>query len=1423
MDVGIEKKISPLIEHQFPAFYKDEGPVFIQFVKAYYEWLEQTNNPLYYARNFISLRDIDDTLETFLSHFQKKYLYGIPFDVIINKRLLLKHVLDVYRSKGSIQCYKLLFRLIYNEDAEVYLPGRDILRASDGKWKQIRYCEITESEYSKQFVGQTVIGSSSKVSAVVENYTREPLNGNRINTIFLSNIAPVDGDFEIGEKLVLYDDLFSSNLPNILNQAPSVIGSLDRIEIVNGGRQFKQGDLIKIAQKDLYTGDTIAQGIDGIVKVTETFGGRGRILFEILSGGSGYTLDSKKIIYNGATDTTGSGASFNLGSYFNTEIVTYNTDVITNLLFKPIDTATYDFPREPSANLSSVIGDVLTYQTRRFGSISSLAQIRTGNFYTEPLKIFVRSVITSGAMPGKIQFNDACTSITAVEYTFNANTDVDNATDTIAIENASHFNVNDIIDYNVLVGNTAISGLTSNTRYYVSFANATHIALSDTFDGANINITASTTSETGHVFTGTVFELYFANDDTIAIMSDSSNSATEEFHVIQSVANNTSLTLYGKPNSTSTANAVYKVSPGIYQSNFDVNDPKVARPDGSISGRNASIVGSPSFGNNVISNTGVVNSGRGYQEDEFVYLYLYGGLTVPEVLNGGTGYANGEQLIFRGGLPQKEATATVITDVFGAIEEISMTYNGAGYSAAPEISVRTKNGTGAKLQTTVTEYNDLYEITGRVVKRGIGRKQGYWATTDSFLNSDKYIQDSHYYQDFSYQIDAALSLNKYKDILYNTFHTAGTELFGQFLLKSEIQSLQYNDGPSNIDLSTYVQSMVDFDTADSGILTADMDFVTIDMAQNDIKLEENLFAHSEEFDNVYWTAVYSTVNSNVAQDRDGANTVDQIIADSSNNIHGVYANTAQLSRSSAYQFSVHASANTSNWLALVWNNPETAVAYFDLANGVIGSSYGNFAPTDLSIEQANGGMYRCSMQVVPVVSPSNWYICVAEDDGQVVFENDGLAINIWGAQLERGSDKLPYTKTINYPLSDRTSYPGVAYGVKYLPNTRTNLVLDSEDFPFSLWKEVNSEAQGDAITAPDSRFTADKLAEDTSLNSVHRIEPTSNITFDAATTYTYSVYAKASERNWISIDLHSDDTQSFTDRPIAFFDLANGVVGSTQNANAEIIQLYDGWYRCWITATTDTTSNDNRPGFQIAESDGVEQFDGIGGDGLFIWGAQLEANTTATSYIKTSKGKNYLIYTSQFGNQTGWEQNNVTVVNNSVFAPNGLELGDSIVATGSIDQHYVQSIPVSIPVFETNTFTLSVFLKANTDYVVQLAAGNDAFGTDLWANFDLDNGVVGSYGASTTADIVANTLLYGQGWYRCSITGDAIANTDDARLIISFANNDVNAARLPTIETTSSQIFFAYGAQLEKATEATEYNEVEGFSVSAGSFEFQPE
>jgi len=51
MKFNIEKKISNFVESQFPQFYLEDGPTFVLFVKAYYEWLESKGQAINQARS----------------------------------------------------------------------------------------------------------------------------------------------------------------------------------------------------------------------------------------------------------------------------------------------------------------------------------------------------------------------------------------------------------------------------------------------------------------------------------------------------------------------------------------------------------------------------------------------------------------------------------------------------------------------------------------------------------------------------------------------------------------------------------------------------------------------------------------------------------------------------------------------------------------------------------------------------------------------------------------------------------------------------------------------------------------------------------------------------------------------------------------------------------------------------------------------------------------------------------------------------------------------------------------------------------------------------------------------------------------------------------------------------------------------------
>jgi hypothetical protein len=213
------------------------------------------------------------------------------------------------------------------------------------------------------------------------------------------------------------------------------------------------------------------------------------------------------------------------------------------------------------------------------------------------------------------------------------------------------------------------------------------------------------------------------------------------------------------------------------------------RLDGTINGINDNIEALNSSGNNIVEKVTAINSGKGYVEGESVHAYRYGILQVPTVVKAGRGYVNGDTIVFTGGVTENPARGSILTNSQGNVVSVNTSegawYGGVGYNSLPEMTIRSVNSAanGAILSTKYIPFDTANEIRGLVRKGGIGRGIGYWATTDSLLNSDKVIQDSYFYQDYSYEIRTGLSLETYKDIFYSTFHTAGSALFGRYELQ----------------------------------------------------------------------------------------------------------------------------------------------------------------------------------------------------------------------------------------------------------------------------------------------------------------------------------------------------------------------------------------------------------------------------------------------------------------------------------------------------------------------------------------------------------------------------------------------------------------------------------------------------------------
>lgn len=123
--------IAVALERQIPEHIRGEYQLFVNFVKAYYEFLEQTQQ-----RNLEDIRSIENTLDEFVIRFKKELSVLFPTNTLSNERFILQRIREFYQARGSKESYQFLFRILFNKDSDVFYPATQILRASDGKWVQ---------------------------------------------------------------------------------------------------------------------------------------------------------------------------------------------------------------------------------------------------------------------------------------------------------------------------------------------------------------------------------------------------------------------------------------------------------------------------------------------------------------------------------------------------------------------------------------------------------------------------------------------------------------------------------------------------------------------------------------------------------------------------------------------------------------------------------------------------------------------------------------------------------------------------------------------------------------------------------------------------------------------------------------------------------------------------------------------------------------------------------------------------------------------------------------------------------------------------------------------------------------------------------------------------------------------------------------
>jgi hypothetical protein len=355
------------------------------------------------------------------------------------------------------------------------------------------------------------------------------------------------------------------------------------------------------------------------------------------------------------------------------------------------------------------------------------------------------------------------------------------------------------------------------------------------------------------------------------------------------------------------------------------------------------------------------------------------------------------------------------------------------------------------------------------------------------------------------------------------------------------------------------------------------------------KGRENYILHSNNFGDATWGKTRSSFVSGQAG-YDGSNDAWAFVDNTNNSTHLIVQN---ITSSQVATFSVYAKAGAVNFLAFRYEDANVDYAYFDLANGTLGTIDSDYI--DAKITSVGGGWYRCEASRT---SAARVVLLSAQSDNDPTYAGAGnTALYIQDAQLEQGLVATDYIETGASTaqagiLEDlpRLDYSGSCPALLLEPQ-RSNVVTNSEyvsssDYVVGNWTGTITSNTNETLS-PDGGYNATKFVKAGASDRVyfHNNQP------DGA--YTGSIYLKAasgSENTTIEISVRR----------------FGGGGGST----SKLVTITNEWQRFDVTATNLTGGTTTA--MYVADFS-------MGGTAteFYSYGMQIEAGSYPTSYIPT--------------------------------------------------------------------------------------------------------------------------------------------------------------------------------------------------------------
>ena len=133
-------------ESLIPQGLRENSSKLTSLLEDYYKFMNDGFQPSFEINNILEERDID-TSEHYLYQIQKEIASNIPRDIQTDRTKLYKNLVEFYNIRGSTESIETFFKILLQDNVEIYYPKNEMLIPSAGVWSEESQTYLTDDGF----------------------------------------------------------------------------------------------------------------------------------------------------------------------------------------------------------------------------------------------------------------------------------------------------------------------------------------------------------------------------------------------------------------------------------------------------------------------------------------------------------------------------------------------------------------------------------------------------------------------------------------------------------------------------------------------------------------------------------------------------------------------------------------------------------------------------------------------------------------------------------------------------------------------------------------------------------------------------------------------------------------------------------------------------------------------------------------------------------------------------------------------------------------------------------------------------------------------------------------------------------------------------------------------------------------------------